>query len=289
MNKHTLSPLFLLLLACAGGLFAQDPDTIGYDFRIRPAECQPGGDRIPVLLLGVYDMANAKPDLFNVQADDVLAPKRQAEIEELVARLAKFQPTKIAVEAPFGDKDVLAKYQAYLQGNYQLGRSETEQIGFRLAKALGHQTIFPIDVNGSEGKPASEKLLADNPEFQELLVERNQTGRQIVSQMDQWLKKSTVTEMLFQLNRPEVIRKSQEFYFQFFEPMADGKNYSGPDFIAAWYQRNLRIFSNLHQIHDSEKDRILVIYGQGHIQLLQRFVIDSPYFCRTDALPYLQR
>ena len=59
----------------------------------------PATARAEVLVLGVYHMANPGRDVFNMQADDVLAPKRQAEIAQLMEVLKKFQPTKIAIEA----------------------------------------------------------------------------------------------------------------------------------------------------------------------------------------------
>jgi hypothetical protein len=31
-----------------------------------------------------------------------------------------------------------------------------------------------------------------------------------------------------------------------------------------------------------------VVYGQGHVPILQQFVDSSPDFCRVDPLPYLQ-
>lgn len=40
----------------------------------------PAGGRAEVLVLGVYHMASPGHDIFNMKADDVLAPKRQAEI-----------------------------------------------------------------------------------------------------------------------------------------------------------------------------------------------------------------
>ena len=67
--------------------------------------------------------------------DDVLAPKRQREIEQLVTQLRAFQPTKIALEAdPSRDTKVNASYQDYLEDTYELQRNEGDQIGFRLAK-----------------------------------------------------------------------------------------------------------------------------------------------------------
>lgn len=100
-------------------------------------------DRTQVLVLGVYHMANRGHDIYNMRADDVLSPKRQLEIDQLIEVLKKFNPTKIAIEA-----DLLSptnpttterprQYAEYLAGKHELSRDEVEQIGFRLAKELG--------------------------------------------------------------------------------------------------------------------------------------------------------
>src|SRR5690242_4580900 len=55
-----------------------------------------------VLVIGSYHMSNPRLDPVNITADDVLAPNRQREIEELARRVAEFRPTKVAIEIPYG-------------------------------------------------------------------------------------------------------------------------------------------------------------------------------------------
>ena len=127
--------VFALLVAGAITALAQEPPTD------KPAA------RAEVLVLGVYHMANPGRDIFNMQADDVLAPKRQAEIAQLLGVLKKFQPTKIAIEAdPYGRRT--QEYADYLAGKHTLSRNENDQIGYRLAKELGHKNIYPVDADG---------------------------------------------------------------------------------------------------------------------------------------------
>ncbi len=75
--------------------------------------------RAEVLVLGTYHMANPGHDLFNMPADDVLAPGRQAEIAELAAVLKKFKPTKIAIEND-SQRKLNERYTQYLAGKYVL-------------------------------------------------------------------------------------------------------------------------------------------------------------------------
>src|SRR2546425_13198219 len=75
----------------------------------RPAAAQkpePHAARAEVLVLGVYHMANPGHDIINTQADDVLAPKRQAEIAQVIEVLKRFHPSKIAIEANAGSQRV---------------------------------------------------------------------------------------------------------------------------------------------------------------------------------------
>ena len=55
-----------------------------------------------IMLLGTYHMANPGVDAVNFEADDVLALKRQREMQQLIEQLARFNPTKIAIEADTG-------------------------------------------------------------------------------------------------------------------------------------------------------------------------------------------
>jgi hypothetical protein len=58
-------------------------------------ESATSGARPEVLVLGVWHMANPGSHVVNVEADDVLAPKRQAEIAEVMAVLKKFSPRSL--------------------------------------------------------------------------------------------------------------------------------------------------------------------------------------------------
>ncbi|HWW62148.1 MAG TPA: DUF5694 domain-containing protein, partial [Thermoanaerobaculia bacterium] len=112
------------------------------------ATAQQAPARPEVLVLGTYHMNNPGRDIVNTQVDDVLAPKRQAEVATLIEALAAFKPTKIAVERSTDDARIHKDYAAYLAGTHELTRNEIEQIGFRLAKELGHKDIYGVDTDG---------------------------------------------------------------------------------------------------------------------------------------------
>ena len=88
-----------------------------------------------IMILGSGHLANWGADRINFKMDDVLAPKRQAELQELAEQLARFKPTKIAVEVDERwDTELQEEYNGYLKDNFQLERHEIHQIGFRWRK-----------------------------------------------------------------------------------------------------------------------------------------------------------
>jgi hypothetical protein len=51
--------------------------------------------------------------------------------------------------SPVGDRETFARWRGYVAGERELRRSEEEQIGFRMAHRLGHETIYATDVPAS--------------------------------------------------------------------------------------------------------------------------------------------
>jgi hypothetical protein len=229
--------------------------------------------RPQILVLGTYHMSNPGHDIHNMQADDVLSPKRQEEIAQLMEVLKKFHPTKIAIEADIGSQRVEQEYSDYLAGKYTLSRNETNQIGYRLAKELGHHAVYPIDVDGdfpwqhvvnyAKANSRAEKLDAINAGWGALVKEQGD-----------FLASHTVLEMLLYMNSDSRVAKDISLYFAIV-PYGDPLDYAGPDLLAAWYQRNIRIYSNIVKLIESPNERILVIYGAGHLGWLRQDIADD--------------
>jgi hypothetical protein len=109
-----------------------------------------------VMLLGTYHFQDAGLDWYKPQHDmNILSNQRQQEIHEVVSLLTAFEPTKIAVERRTDRQDELNhEYLAYLQGDFTIPGNEVYQLGFRLAKHLGHQYIYSIDAWGRYYTPS---------------------------------------------------------------------------------------------------------------------------------------
>ena len=261
-------------------------------FVVSPAAAQAAScpaSATPVLLLGTWHMDNPGKDMLNLKTDDALAPRRQKEIEDLVNHLAKFRPTKVLIESPYGDPVRPNAYADYLAGKHQLSRDEREQVGFRLARKMDLPTIagidYPMDLDDSQ----LNQLMKSNPQLVGKTMEGLQTeGQKELAKQQSLLASSSVMEFYRYQNSEAAIELNHQFYFKYLVPIAEGQNYAGADMVASWYKRNLRIVNNLERLQLSRTDRVFILFGQGHVRLLRDFINATPGYCVVDTEAYLQ-
>ena len=111
-------------------------------------------------------------------------------------------------------------------------------------------------------------------------------GKELLSK-----KVSSVVDKLIELNNPQSIREGLGSYlkagFLYEENPGD---FTGVDFeTGRWFNRNLRIIRNIQRIPRTSNDRILVIFGAGHMNLLNPLLDISTDFELVSPLPYLEK
>lgn len=78
------------------------------------------------------------------------------------------------------------------------------------------------------------------------------------------------------LNAPNNLRRDFGAYLVGDYKLGETK---GADILAMdWYDINLRIFRNLQNIDAKPNDRILVLFGSGHIAILVQLLASSPEY-----------
>jgi hypothetical protein len=239
--------------------------------------------RPTILVLGTSHFDNPGQDVVNTKVDDVLAPTRQAEIAAVVAQLAAYRPTHIAVEWPIKKQAALdARYRDYREGKYQLGRGEDEQIGLRLAAKLHLTRVYAVDWNEEPpGKDEDYDWVAyGQAHGQKAQVTALLDPKGVVGVVP--LGKQTIGKWLLQLNAPETLAASHRNYFDW-AAIGDAEHQPGANWVGQWYARNLRIFTNLVRATKGPQDRMLVVYGQGHAYLLRQFAVESGAFRVVDV------
>jgi hypothetical protein len=249
-------------------------------------------DSIEVMVLGTYHMANPGHDVVNTEVDDVTSPRRQRELADLSGRLARFRPTRILVErqAP-GPSFALAAYGSYTPALLATDRNEIVQVGFRLARELGHTAVYGFDEDPGPGEPdyfpiAEVKAYAEahgRAAWYGGLLERIEA---IVAELTHAQPRHTIPELLAMQNDPAKLDRIHRLVHYEYLKLGDDHAQPGAELNAMWYLRNAKMFSKLTLIAQPG-DRVLVLVGAGHLYWLRHFVEGTPGFRLADPRPYL--
>ncbi|RYY89915.1 MAG: hypothetical protein EOO15_04695 [Chitinophagaceae bacterium] len=275
----------LLLCAIPALTFAQkvdwekirsyDPDRLLLEPQRKPAQ---------VLLLGTFHFAY--PNLDGHKTDsanfvDVLSPKRQQELRELAEVIARFRPTRVYVESsrPSYHDSLFAEYTA---GRFTPGRNEIYQVGYRVAAAAGLKRIYTVDASNlasdmSPRFPVIDSLWTGRVPVDSLRDQYwNRRYKRLYTVGDSLEAKLTMLENFILMAEPKVLSRMHGHYLSAgFNSAGD----EGPDGLSVWwYNRNLRIFNNILRTRPTGEDRILVLFGNGHMSILKHCFQSSPEF-----------
>ena len=243
-----------------------------------------------VMVLGTYHMDNPGADLVNIDADDVLAPARQAELEALVRRLAVFQPTAIMVETESKHPDLLdAGYLSFAPETLQSDRNEITQIGYRLAHELGIQRVYGVDTREGEidffpfdkvqAFEAAKGVDVTNAMIAEVQAE--------AAEFSEAQKTETISQLLARRNDPVQIKAMHNAFYYGLLELADAESQPGAQLNYGWYARNALTFGKIAAATEPG-DRVIVLYGSGHAYWLRHFAENTPGFSLVEPADYLE-
>lgn len=275
--------------------------------RKTPTWPTPTAEQVEIVLFGTYHMDEPGLDTVNVSADDVLADTRQRELETLVSNLARIDPDYVAVERPASQADAVNDiYVQYREGDIAYDeeyafeprhpertdelmacRSEVVQIGFRLADQLNHDAVVPVDVPAMLGENAAFEALEEqefdpSPKIEVPRLDEDE----LQASLDERLASSSLLAYHRYLNEEAAIHYNDGMFDEFLRYGKDD-NYAGPDALANWYGRNLRMIHNIWRAVDADTERALFVVGSGHVHILRHLLTEFPQFCPVSPLPYL--
>lgn len=253
-----------------------------------PATCQPG--EVQVMLLGTFHFEGSGRDEVVAPAADVLTPQRQAELDDLAARLARWAPEQIAVEwTPSFADTANAMYQRYRAAGTSRDPNEVVQVGFRLARRLGHPAVHPIDHQMRLGNDSIEALLARRPELQRRSDSLLAVMQAQSDSVQRHHSADSIVRRLRDANTDEGLHGGNSFgMFGSYLVAGEGGNVGGPQVLARWYERNIIMAHNLTRVLRPETRRVLVLVGSGHVPPIRNVLDESPDFCPVSPLPYLR-
>lgn len=236
-----------------------------------------------ILVVGTFHMGNS-PDMIQSGFENSLSAQRQPEIADVIVKLKKFQPNKIAVEVVKDKEAELNKnYHHFLNNAFELKVNEVHQIGFRLNSEMKNDKIFAIDWMGDIGQRGIGEVMEwskiHRPDLYQLITEV------YLPKISPQFSGHSISEILKECNDKKRLKLEQEMYMNVAR-IGEDSNYVGIEWVKWWYQRNLTIFSNLARLAKSN-DCILLLIGSAHVYLVTQFLSESGLFEIEDLNEYI--
>lgn len=224
-------------------------------------------------------------DKINIYSDD-----RQKELNELLDYISKFKPTKILVESGANTGYLKYNFNEYMDKKAKLYANERSQIGMRLVDRFKLDTIYGVDAWSLLLELNDKRDTLQQIGYTDKILERHYFGgedeiskkySEFYNYRNVMTTKKTLLESFLYMNSEKVINRGFGAYIaggQF-----ESENFEGPDALSMfWMNRNLRIFKNIKDIEYEKDDRILVLFGAGHISILHWLFKCSPEFELVD-------
>ncbi|TQD40556.1 DUF5694 domain-containing protein [Haloflavibacter putidus] len=239
------------------------------------------GEQVPqVLLVGSFHFNYPGLDAHKTTEEDkinIYSKKRQLELQELLDYISKFNPTKIMVEAGKNTGYLFANYKAYKNGTEKLRASETSQIGMRLVNRFNLDTIYGVDAPSLLYELQLKKDTSSPETYIDTITKRHYFGGEdkiskryykYYRYKDQVEVNTTLLQSFKYMNSEKALNRGFGAYIAGGQFTSDANE--GPDALSMlWLNRNLRIFRNIQKIENTKNDRILVLFGAGHVPILK--------------------
>lgn len=249
---------------------------------IKPATEFYPKERTQVLVVGTFHFNYPGLDELKTKESDkidVLKEPKKSEVTELVEYIKKFKPTKIAIEAHQG-YSWNEKFREYKEGNHRDKRDERYQLAMRIANDFNIDTLYTVDAESLSGvlwerDSTFYKSLTNKIDW-ELEDPYWNHAEKYFNYRESQMKTTPILEVIKGMNSREGHNTNFGLYLT--GSFATGEGQGADHFSMWWYNRNARIFANIVNITESQKDRILVIFGNGHAAILRQFFEASPQY-----------
>lgn len=253
-------------------------------------------DKIQVLNFGTFHFGNTN-DAHTTSFDEHDTAVHR-EVRAIAGMIAKFRPTIICVEfTPEKNEKLNARYQSFLENPAELDvrLGEVGMLAFEVGRLSQVPALYGIDhllgYNYSVGDFIEESPDYENsidPEIYLELTNHPFKDHPELAEREAKYESLSLLEKLKFINEPfyldqAIVSNADKLMYVGIE---DG--FEGADNAALFYQRNMRIYSNLNRIKMTKNDRVFILMGAAHTAFLREFMERSPKFELVNTLDFLQ-
>ena len=243
--------------------------------------------KIEILNFGTFHFGFT-PDATTIEFDEN-DKKNQKEIHEIAQKLSEFKPTVILVETvPEFDNELKKEYESYLinQSMTFKNPTEIELLAYEVGRLSGTKRIYGIDHKmgynyriGHEIKNSVDTLWYNrfykNPYKFYPKIDFNGDSLNLLDKLK--LK-----------NHKRYLDFSKAINADMLTHAGTEKGFEGADEATKFYQRNLRMYTNLNRIQLNKNDRVFILMGSAHTAFFRDFFSRSPKYKMVNTFDYLE-
>ena len=215
--------------------------------------------------------------------------KNQLAIHEIARKLSLFKPTVIIVERP-------PEYDLKLQGEYNeyllnpqmkfKNPSEIQLLGYEVGRISGVKRIYGIDHKMSYNYSRGTKIVNSIDSLWYNKYYKDPLKYYPKVNIDQ--KNLNLLEKLKITNDNLYLDFNIEVNAEMLSHVGSEKGFEGADEATKYYQRNIRMYSNLNRLNLTSKDRVFILMGASHTAYFRDFISRSPKYKMVNTFNYLK-
>lgn len=234
--------------------------------------------KIKIILVGSLHFTPSSSDVYKNNAVNINSAKRQAEVAEVVSKLAAFKPDKICIEWPYTYQfEMDSIYSEFLKGNYKLKDNERDQLAMNLGKKLQMKTLTAVNRYGNFDNDTVVNYAMKNNQ-QAVTQQLELAGKSVMAEFNNKLATLSIKESLIYLNSKKALALNLGIYLKYYAAIGKGEDYIGSKLVADWYTTNINIYTNILRAIKPTDNAVVVVYGQGHVPILKHLFENNDNF-----------
>lgn len=282
MNFLKIITLFLVFAGC--GEQREEPQAATRQTPLPPAE-ETG--KTQILNFGTFHFGYT-PDATTTEFDEY-DRENQRQAHAVAKKLARFKPTVILVERlPKYNEDLQKEYAAYTADPAMQFEniSEVHLLAYELGRLSGTERIYGIDHKMNYNYNIGNELTND--------IDSLWHDKYYADPLIFYPAVNVNTDSLDLLDKLKLTNHDRYLDFliavnaDMLTHAGSAEGFEGADEAAKYYQRNLRMYSNLHRINLTKDDRVFILTGASHTAFFRDFISRSPKYRQVNTLEYLE-
>ncbi|GAB3900760.1 hypothetical protein GCM10028803_24230 [Larkinella knui] len=238
-----------------------------------PSFGQDSPAKIKVYLLGTFHFG-ATSDPGKTPFPDLFSAKRQNELDQIAGHISSANVSKIFVEYNYTRQSLLDSLgKLFVKGELKdsaRARNEIYQIAYRCVRK--NPRIAVVATDRQTDLPAYKLEDYENTHAEGSYGGEFFKTPYLFRKPQKKLRESTLKDYYLQINSKYNRQLSQSDFLHYALMYGDKSDFTGEEFTLSWYDRNLRIFTNiLRNLNPATDPAIVVLYGSSHTAILRQF------------------